>query len=123
MTHMTQTVDLVRLAASAIYGKKGYNVFGIDLRGVSSMTDYILIAEGSVDRHLQALSEAIIEELRLAGHNPVHVEGDREGGWIVLDYLDWIVHLFTPELREKYALERLWPKGKILDVQQPTQKP
>lgn len=116
---MTQTVDLVRSAARAIYEKKGCNVFGMDLRGISSMTDYVLIAEGSVDRHIQALSDAVREELLSAGHKPVHVEGDREGGWIVLDYLDLIVHLFTPELREKYALERLWPKGKILDIQAP----
>ncbi len=114
---MANTIDLVRCAARAIYGKKGLNIFGIDLRGISSMTDYVLIAEGSVDRHIQALSEAIVEELRAVGHTPLHIEGDREGGWIVLDYLDFIVHLFTPELREKYALERLWPKGKILDVQ------
>jgi ribosome-associated protein len=104
-------------AAQAIYDKKGSNCLVLDVREICTMTDFFIIAEGSVDRHTRAISHSIIDELAKHGRKPVHVEGEREGDWVVLDFVDFIIHLFTPEFRERYSLERLWHKGKIVDVQ------
>lgn len=103
-------------AAQAIYDKKGLNCLVLDVRDICSMTDYFIIAEGTVDRHTIALSHSIIDELAKHGSKPIHVEGQREGDWVVLDFVNFIVHLFTPEMREKYGLEKVWQKGKIVDV-------
>ena len=89
------------------------------------MTDYFIIAEGTVDRHVKALSQAIMDELssKKGKRTPLHVEGEREGDWVVIDYGDFVIHLFIPELREKYALEELWQKGRVVDVTINTAKP
>lgn len=114
---------LLNEVAQAIYDKKGFNILVLDVRGVCSMTDYFIIAEGTVDRHVKAISQAIAEQLAKKGHRPFHIEGEREGDWVVLDYTDFIVHLFTPDLREKYALEELWHEGKVIDVKIDTSRP
>lgn len=114
--------DLNRIA-QAIYDKKGLNILALDVREVCTMTDYFVIAEGTVDRHVIALSHYLIDELSKHGIEPWHVEGQQEGDWIVLDYSDFVIHLFTHELREKYALEELWTKGKIVDVKIDTSRP
>lgn len=119
----TSILDAINQAAQAIYDKKGMNILVIDVKGVSSMTDYFMIAEGTVDRHVKALSQNIIDELSLQGLNPLYVEGQQEGDWVVVDYSDFIIHLFIPELREKYSLEQIWKKGKIVDVQIDTAPP
>ena len=113
---MQERIKQLNRVAQAIYDKKGSNIFGVDIHEVSPMTDYVLIAEGTVDRHVKALADTVVEKLALEGLHPFHIEGDREGDWIVLDYLDFMVHLFIPDLREKYALERMWPQGKIIDL-------
>lgn len=109
-------MNIIHFIAQLIYDKKGFNIFAIDVREVSSTTDYVLIAEGNVDRHVISLAEEIYQELKKRGEVPVHIDGMEEGEWIVLDYVDFMVHLFIPELRSKYQLERLFPKGKIMDI-------
>jgi ribosome-associated protein len=113
--------DLNRIA-QVIYDKKGFNILVLDVRGFSTMTDFFIIAEGNVDRHVKALSHAIFDEFSQLGVEPLHVEGQQEGDWAVMDYGDFVIHLFIPELREKYALEELWKKGKIVDVKIDTSK-
>ncbi len=102
--------------AQLIYDKKGFNILVLDVQGLCSMTDFFILAEGNVDRHVKALSHAIIDEFRKQGREPLHIEGQQEGEWVVLDYSDFVIHLFTPELRTKYFLEELWSKGQIVDV-------
>jgi ribosome-associated protein len=102
--------------AQAIYDKKGFNILVIDVREICTMTDYFIIAEGTVDRHVKAIAQVIMQQTSQLKFHPLHVEGEREGDWIVLDYSDFIIHLFTPDMREKYALEDLWRKGKIVDI-------
>ena len=109
--------------AQAIFDKKGFNILILDVRDICSMTDYFIIAEGTVDRHLRAISSDIVDHLAEHGWKPLHIEGEREGDWIVIDFLDVVVHLFTPELREKYALEKLWKAGKVVDVDLVVTKP
>ncbi len=122
MTDDSILKDLNRVA-QAIYDKKGFNILVLDVREICTMTDYFIIAEGTVDRHVKAISHAISDELAREGRNSLHVEGQQEGDWIVLDYSDFVIHLFIPDLREKYALEELWQKGKIVDVKIVTAKP
>lgn len=110
-------------AAQAIYDKKGFNILVLDVRGICTMTDFFIIAEGSVDRHVKALAQTIIDSFSKKGQHPLFVEGLQEGDWVVLDYSSIIFHLFTPELRERYAIEELWKTGKIVEVKIDTSQP
>ena len=98
----------------AILDKKGFNVLILDVRNVSTFTDYFIIAEGNVERHTQAISQNIIEAMKKEGWPPLNMEGDNQGDWVVLDFGGAIVHLFKPGLRNKYALEELWKEGEIV---------
>ncbi|MCB1072575.1 MAG: ribosome silencing factor [Chlamydiia bacterium] len=106
----------VREIAQTLFDKKGSNIIAIDVKGISSITDYVIIADGNVDRHVIALAKEVEDIMRDAGEKPAHVEGMQNGDWIVLDYFQVVIHLFVPEMREKYQLERLWPDGKVIDL-------
>ncbi len=108
-----QTLNAV---AQSIYDKKGFNILSLDVRGISTLADYVIIAEGNIDRHLRAISRNVQESLSQVGHTPLYVEGERTGDWIVIDYGEIVVHLLLPDFREKYALEQLWNKAKIVDL-------
>ncbi len=104
------------LIAQTIFDKKGFNILAIDVRNVCSMTDFFVIAEGNVDRHIQSINKAICEQLSKAGLKPLHVEGQKTGDWIVIDFGQIVVHLFTSDLREHYAIETLWKEGNVVDL-------
>ena len=108
--------DWIRQIAQTIYEKKGKNIIAIDVRGISSITEYVLIADGNVDRHVIALAKEVEDAMRDLGQKVAHVEGLQNGDWVVLDYFQIVIHLFIPEMRQKYQLERLWPDGKVLDL-------
>jgi len=110
------TSKILDAIAQAIFDKKGFNILALDVRGISTFTDYYLIAEGSVERHVSSISKAIVAALEEINLRPLHVEGDKTGDWAVIDYGEIAVHLLIPELREKYALEELWSKGQIVDL-------
>jgi ribosome-associated protein len=98
---------------SAIVGyaedKKAIDVVELDLRGLLGYTDYFLVCSGNTGRQAKAIHDGIHEGLKLEHHTmPRRVEGSAQGGWIVMDYLDVVVHIFTPETREFYRLEQLW---------------
>lgn len=88
--------------------KKGENIVILDLRGRSNLTDYLVIATGRNDRHAAALAEHVERALHLQGVHLHHKEGHRTGDWVVLDYIDVIVHIFNEDKRSYYNLERLW---------------
>jgi ribosome-associated protein len=97
--------EITRLAAD----KKAIDVVELDLRGVLGYTDYFLVCSGNTGRQAKSIHDGIIEGLkREHGTLPRRVEGSAEAGWILMDYLDVIVHIFTPETREFYRLEQLW---------------
>lgn len=106
----------LNLIAQAIFDKKGMNILVLDVRKISTLTDYVVIAEGSVDKHVRAISQAVQDTLLTKGEKPIYVEGGSVGDWIVLDYMHIMIHLFTPGLRERYQLEKLWQQGEIVDV-------
>lgn len=103
--------------AQVIYDKKGFNILALDVQGFSTITDYLLIAEGNVDRHVMSMAQTIVKEMGDSGEKPIHIEGLKTGDWIVLDYGPVMVHLFTPGLRDRYSLERLWPQSKLVELE------
>ncbi len=115
MTGMKDSKALLDLIRSAIADKKGRSVTAIDVRAVSSAADYIVVAEGSVDRHLKAIADHIAEQLSEQGEPPLYVEGGEASGWLVIDCFDVVVHLFLPEQRDKYRIETLWKGGEIVE--------
>lgn len=110
------SLDCLNLVSQVIFDKKGSNILAIDVRGVSSMTDYFLIAEGTVDRHVNAIAQSVIDKLLEFQIRPLHVEGQSVGDWVVIDYGDIVLHIFESGLREKYSLERLWEEGKVVTL-------
>lgn len=115
--------ELLNTIGQAIFDKKGSNIIALDVRGISTMTDFYVIAEGNVERHVKAIHNTILDAMHQKGHRALHVEGVRESDWIVIDFGEIVIHLFTPDMREKYALENLWKEGKIVDVKINTEKP
>jgi ribosome-associated protein len=95
-------------AAALCLDLKANDVVLLDLQGVSDATDYFLIASGTSDTHVRAVAEHVIDEMRRVGQRPHHVEGLAQGRWVLVDYVDIVVHVFHPALRNFYQLERLW---------------
>ena len=104
-----QPEELVEAIASYAGDKKAIDVVALDLRGVLGYTDYFVVCSGNTDRQTKAIHDGIHEGMKKDhGLLPRRVEGVSEARWILLDYLDVVVHVFTPETRDFYALERLW---------------
>ena len=103
-----QLKQRIRLALEAADEKKATDPVAINLKGVASFTDCFVICTGNLRRQNQAICDAIVEQLRDIGERPWHVEGYERGEWIMIDYSDLVAHIFTPDAREFYNLERLW---------------
>ena len=119
--HWLDTVALpafrqLELAAHAILFRKGEAVVALDLRGRSDVTDFFLIATGSSDVHVGALHDGVVEDLAAAGHRPLHAEGTERRRWVLLDYVDLVVHLMQPDARDYYRLETLWNDAPRLEI-------
>lgn len=97
--------------------RKGVDMVVLDLRGLSNATDWFFVASGTSDMHVRSIAEHIIEELRKQGTRPSHVEGLRTGRWVLIDYIDFVVHVFHPAAREFYQLERLWGDAPTLAIE------
>ena len=98
----------VMIAARAAAEKKATDTVVLDLREIASFTEYFVICTGASTRQVQAISNSVEEELRKAGRRPSHIEGYSSAEWILLDYGDFIVHVFSAASRRFYDLERLW---------------
>src|SRR2546421_4892909 len=105
-------------AIEAALDKKAQDAVVLDLVNICSFTDYFLICTGTSTRHNQTIAEQIEENLKKLGVRPLHIEGRTEGEWILLDYVDFVVHIFSARAREFYDLERLWRSGKRRDAQE-----
>jgi ribosome-associated protein len=100
--------SLADRVASIASEKKAADIRVLDVRGVVSYTDYFVICSGNTERQTKAIHDAVHGELKKDGVLPRRVEGAREARWILMDYLDAVVHIFTPEARAFYRLEQLW---------------
>jgi ribosome-associated protein len=102
------TPDGLGIAVEAARERKGSDILVLDLRGLSDATDHFLLVTGTSDTHVRSIAENIIERLKESGMRPGHVEGLRAGRWVLIDCIDFVVHVFHPAAREFYQLERLW---------------
>ena len=108
---------LVREAVRAAQDRKAVDLDLLDLKDVGSFTDFFLICSGTSSRHTQAISDAIMEQLEKSGVSPQHVEGYAEAQWILMDYLDFVVHIFSEQARRFYDLEWLWKRAARIKVE------
>jgi len=106
----------VKLAITAADSKQAVNVVVLDLRKSAGFTDFFVIASGTNTRQVRAIADAVVETLAAKGAKPAYVEGYDHSEWILLDYFDFIVHVFGPETRVFYDLERLWGNADRLEV-------
>jgi ribosome-associated protein len=103
-------------AIEAALEKRAQDAVVLELTDICSFTDYFLICTGTSARHNQTIADSIEETLKKQGVRPLHIEGYTEGEWILLDYVDFVVHIFSSRAREFYDLERLWRAGKRRDA-------
>jgi ribosome-associated protein len=106
--------ELARAAVDIASDKKASDVILLDIRDVTTIADYFVICSGNNPRQIQAIADAIDEQLGEQGANLLHREGAAESGWILLDFGDVVVHIFGPREREYYRLERLWSGAKTV---------
>jgi len=110
-----ETVDLARYIVDLIADKKGEDIVLLDVRRQTIIADYFIICSGTSERQLKAISEGITEAVKQNHQVPAHrVEGKAEGGWVLIDYGDIIVHIFAPSVRAYYNLEELWHEAAVL---------
>ena len=106
----------ISIASAAAESKQAVNLVVLDLRKSAGFTDFFLIASGTNTRQVRAIADAVIESLAAKGAKPAYVEGYDRSEWILLDYFDFIVHIFAPETRTFYDLERLWGNADRIEM-------
>ncbi len=105
----------IKLAVQACLAKKAEELCVLDLSELSSFTDYFLVMHGNSSRQNAAVADAVEEELKRAGTRPLSIEGREAGDWVLLDYGFFVVHVFSPQARGHYSLEKLWGDAPRLD--------
>lgn len=103
--------DYARHAAEFLSDRLASDIVVIDVQGVCSFADYLIIASGETDRHLDAMANDLTREIRKRGRHAGHREGDGSGGWVLVDFPGFVVHLFSKDSRDFYALDKLWARG------------
>jgi ribosome-associated protein len=109
------------LIVEAALDLKAEALVALDMRGVSAFADTFLITSGRSSRHVRSIAESIIQSLRRAGQEPLGVEGLGEGRWVLIDANEAVVHIFEPETRKEFALERLWSDAPLIDLNDPAE--
>jgi ribosome-associated protein len=115
---MNNSKEMTRLAIKALEDKKGNDIRVIDIQDVSVIADYFIIASGNNRNQVQTMSDNVEEVLGRAGFEPRQLEGYGTATWILMDYNDIIVHIFSEEDRNFYDLERIWRDGKTIDIEE-----
>ena len=115
---MQKIIDLKNIILDTLDSNKALDIISIDLKNKSSMADYMIIASGTSSRHIQALSEQVLEKLKNNGVKNSKIEGKESLDWKLVDGIDLIVHIFNPDKRKFYELEKIWseliPKEKVI---------
>ncbi len=108
--------QLSDLVVDALDDIKGVDIVKLDVRDMTTVTDYMVLASGTSSRHVQALVDNVAEKARDAGHKAIGVEGEDGGEWVLLDLQDTLVHVMLPKMREFYNLEKLWSLGPATEL-------
>ena len=108
--------ELARRLAAIADDKKATDMIALDVRGLVGYTDYLVICTARNERQAKAIHDEVYHQLKRDGWLPARVEGEREAEWVLMDYLDAVLHVFTPEPRERYRLETLWGEAGHLEL-------
>jgi ribosome-associated protein len=100
--------DIVRASIPLIQSKKGRDIAILDLRGITDVADYFVLCTADSDIQAKAISDALVEGMKIQGHRPWHTEGYESRKWVLIDFVDVVIHIFQQESRKFYGLERLW---------------
>lgn len=117
--HGLSAPDLASRAAALMLDKHAKAVTIMDLRGLTSVTDFFVICTGDSAVQVKAIVDHVDDSLRKAGDKPYHIEGYDKSSWVIVDFVDVVAHIFSPSSREYYGLERLWADAKVSDVTEP----
>ncbi len=113
---MSNSNEMIKVAYNALNEKKAFDIKILDIKEISSVADYFIIADGTNKNQVQAMCDCVQEAMAKSNFQTKSIEGYSEGGWILLDYYDIIVHIFSDEARHFYNIERIWSDGKIVDI-------
>ncbi len=108
--------QLSDLVVEALEEVKARDIVKLDVRKLTTVTDYMIVASGTSSRHVKALADAVAEKSRKAGHRPLGIEGENASEWVLLDLQDTLVHVMLPRVREFYSLEKLWSLSPVSDM-------
>jgi ribosome-associated protein len=109
-------IDALKIAVNAADDKKAYDLVVLDISKIASFASYFLLCTGDSSRQMQAIADEVEKKLKAFGIRPSHVEGHKNSEWILMDYMDLVIHIFSKNARAYYDLERLWRDGKKLDI-------
>ena len=113
MTRKKAQPTLTQVVLDALADMKAVNVRAMDVRGVTDITDTMVVASGTSDRHVKSIADRVVQRCKEAGFRPYGMEGERDGEWVLLDLNDVVLHVMLPRIREFYALEKLWSAGAV----------
>jgi len=116
MMRDAEDLDSLQTAARAAADKKAFQIVGLEVGDLTSYTDSLLICSGASDRQVAAIADEVQRQLKDAGRRPLHVEGESHADWVLLDYGDFVVHVFTEERRTYYGLDGLWGDAPKLEA-------
>lgn len=114
----------LKIVATAVADMKAIDVRMLDVRGLTDVTDFMVIASGTSDRHVRSIAERVLQHAKANGVRPFGVEGERDGEWVLVDLPEVMVHVMLPRVREFYSLEELWDRGNnLVSLPAPAVKP
>ena len=108
--------EIIEQCSGCLLDRKAEDIVALDLRHIADFTDFFVVCTGSTDVHVRAIADAVIEGMKHQGQHPLHVEGYNTRRWVLIDFVDVIIHVLQPEERSFYGLERLWGDAPVREI-------